>query len=396
MNILKRKELVNRIIDYDSHDWVKLLTGVRRSGKTTLIKTMIEELKRRGVSEENILYISFRSWKYEFNDYYEMYNWIKDTIDGLTGKVYLFFDDVEEYENWQGLANHFRKRESIEILAAVNHSKFYILGDCELAGRSMQFEVYPFSFKEFVEYKKQFTDDESISDMFIEYLKFGGMPETLQYDEPSDKYWILEDTFNVIKYCDFKKDSDLESFLIDDFLRYMRETFTESFSKKQLNRYLYGMFDSSTTSKCLSLLEKSKFMPNSHKLHDNYRFQLDDRYYMIDHGFFNQANHHFNYSPESLLKNIVYVELLRRGYHVFYYQKRERYIDFVATKLDKTILIQFDYIFANDNIIKNEIRDLNSYPHEHEKYIITTGDYDLREYGVKHLNIIDFLMGSEI
>ena len=396
MTILKRKALINDIISYDSRDTVKLLTGVRRSGKTTLIKSIIEELKGRGVDEENILYYSFASCKYDFGTVHDIYKAIDDKISDIAGKVYLFFDDVEEFEDWQGVVNYFRRYSDCDVCAAVNYSKFYTIGDNRLGGRSLRFEVYPFSFREFLEYKREFTDEEkSVSDFFAEYLRYGGMPEIVKLDA-EDRFWMLEAIFDEIRFCDFIKDSDVDSFRVRDFLRYMIETFTEKFSRKEINKYNYDMFDGETLSVCLNNLTSSSFMPSSNIIYDGHRFKWEEKYYLIDHGFYTQLNRFYNISPENLIRNIVFIELLRRKYRVFFTESHEKYVDFICQGHKRRIFIQFDYMFASPTVIEKEIGFLNSAAGDNEKYIITVGDYDFSDYGVKHLNVIDFLLGDEI
>lgn len=396
MGILKRSELIGHILDYDSGDWAKLLTGVRQSGKTTLIKGIIEELKNRGVSEENIIYISFYSCQFYSKTTYEIYKKISSKINDIDGKKYLFFDDVEEFEDWQYIVDVFRKKHDCEVYAGVNYSKFYTLGKNYLSGKSIRFEIYPFSFKEFVQYKRKFFDeDKSEKELFSEYLRFGGMPEVVQLKKPEEKYHILENIFNWVRYEDFIKDTDLESWRVEDFLRYVTETFTEKFSKSKINQYFEGLFDDDTLSQCLYYLGKSSFSKKSTMVY-NKRLRFDEKYYLADHGFYTQLYRHFILSPDNLIRNIIYVELLRRGFRVFFYENRENYIDFVCHSCNKTILIQFDYIFASKSIIKREIEFLDSYGKDFEKYIITTGNYDFSQYGVKHLNVIDFLVGDEI
>ncbi|WP_298525667.1 AAA family ATPase, partial [uncultured Methanobrevibacter sp.] len=221
MDVLKRDDLIEKIIDFDSRDTVLLLTGVRMSGKTTLIKSVIDELKSRGVSEGNIFYLSFRSMDYYSASSYEIYQNIKDKIDGIEGKIHLFFDHVEEFENWQFVVNSFRSWNNCDVTAAINYSQFYTLGHNSLGGRSLFLEVYPFSFKEFLQFKKEFTDeDKSDKEFFIEYLKYGGMPEVVQQKD-CEKFSLLKTIYRIIRYEDFIKEIDADSFLINDFLRYM-------------------------------------------------------------------------------------------------------------------------------------------------------------------------------
>jgi hypothetical protein len=396
MEILKRKELIGEIIDHDFRNNVKLLTGVRCVGKTTLIKSIMEELRQRDVAEENILYVSFDSPEfYRAERYCDVEASISEKLKGIEGKIYLFLDHVEEFGQWQSLANHYRKKSNFEVIAAVNYSKFYnpayknVLG-----GRSFDFEVYPFSFKEFVEFKRGISEEEkSAEELFCEYVRYGGMPEVVRA-KTDEKLSILGEIYNLVKWQDMIRDNDLEHYLVDDFLRYMVMTFTEKFSKSNMEKSLYE-FDCETLFKSQCNLKNSGFMSASNMIFSDSRWKFAEKYYLIDHGFFRHVNRCYSY-VDDLLRNIVYVELLRRGYRVFFSQTREKYIDFICQGNGREIFIQFDFMFASDNVIRKEIDFLNYYAQGHDKYIITAGDYDFSQYGIMHLNIIDFLMGDEI
>lgn len=395
MEIFKRKELINEIIDLDSRDNVKLITGVRRSGKSVLLKCIIEELENRGVNKENIVFVSFNTSEFRNLDEYEIFKRISSKIEDIDGKVYLFFDNVEESSKWQFIVNGFRMKSDCEVYAAVNYSKFYNSDEkAYLAGRCIQFEVYPFSFREFVQFDKS---DKPVNELFMEYVKYGGMPEVVQSINHSEKMWNLEVTLEEIRFADLIKNLDVDNFLVKDFLEYMIKTFSEKFSRKEINYYLYDLFPNETISQLLHMLKQSQFMIASNSQYNPRRFRLnDEKYYLVDHGFYNYVNHFWNFSIEEIIRNIIYVELVRRGFKVSFTEDREKYVDFICHTYDKTIYVQFDYLFINEDILKKEIEYLNYHAGDREKYIITTGDYDLSEYGVRHLNIIDFLLGDDI
>lgn len=397
-NILKRTELVDRIIDMELDNHVKLLTGVRGVGKSILLKQIMDELKMRGVHQDNLIFISFFSQSYRNKELRELYKSIEDKILETGGKSYLFFDDVEVFPKWQSLLNYLRVNPNCEIYAAVNYSKFFSREEkAELAGRSFKFEIFPFSFREFVDYHREFDDDISISELFMEYVRFGGMPELLQLEYSGDKLSALEQIFKIVLYQDFVKDSDMDEFLVKTFLEFMIENFTEKFSFKKAIKALYDEDEYDLINSCRYLMPYSSLMYNSNITNSlNRKISFDERYYLADHGLYNVVYRNDNYILEKLLKNIVFIELLRRGYCVFFMKDNKKTIDFVCSDFNRKIVIQFDYIFLNDEIARKEIESLNSQNFTDEKYIITTGNYDFSKFGVKHLNIIDFLLCDEI
>ena len=395
-NILKRKELIDKLMNTSVHDEIKLLKGIRYSGKTTLMKSVIDELKHSGVAEENILYISFRSHEFFYtHTSYELIQIISEKIKDLKDKVYLFFDDVEEVENWQQVVNAFKTQSNTEIYASVNFSEFYNHGKAYLAGRFVSFEVFPFSFKEFLQYHRKFEiEEKSVKELFNKYLTYGGMPEFLNSDY-NILHRDLNEILDVIKYCDIESNLEKKSYLTDYFLEFMIVFSTLTFRIKDFNRYYNDFIERDVIGNYIYFLINSMFVHES-KSSNYHKLNYNSRYYLTDHAFFNIFSFGNNTYIVEKLETIIYVELLRRGYKVFFHEHKENFVDFICSDGNKRIYIQFDYIFLNENIAKKEIEYLNNVGGDNDKYIITLGDYDFSEYDVKHLNIIDFLTGDEI
>ena len=399
MDIFKRKDLIDEVIAHNAGDHVKLLSGVRGAGKTTMLKSLMEELRNMGVSEENVICFSFSSSCFRDMSYRGAYGLLSDRIKGIKGKKYLFFDDVEQFEHWQSVLDSFRKNPDCEVFAAVNYSKFYRIGDrYPLGGKSFVFEVWPFSFREFVEYKREFCRKEyAVKELFREYLRYGGMPDIVTEKNPSLKFEYLENIKNIVKYQDLVNDSNLDGFLADSFMTFMIENFTGKLSKKQINRNCYNLFDDVTLSESLCNLKNSSFIKSSKILNDGGRFRWDEKCYLIDHGFFNQLHRfHCDFFMDEILRNVIYIELLRRRYRVFFSDRHGKFMDFICLGNGRRILIQFDYLIDNESILQRETDSFNCYGGDWDRYIITTGDYDFSAYGVRHLNVIDFLLGDEI
>ena len=167
MGILKRKDIIDRILACDAGDHVRLLKGVRGAGKTTVLKGIMEELKDRGVGEDNVFYFSLFSCHFRNMEYLEVYRALTDKFKGTEGRIYLLFDDVEAFGQWQSLLDSLRMKKNFEVIAAVNYAKLYRGDDRALGGKFISFEVYPFSFKEFVEYRMESGEEVSeIEDLF--------------------------------------------------------------------------------------------------------------------------------------------------------------------------------------------------------------------------------------
>lgn len=397
MTILQRKELMDYILDFKADNHVKMIRGVRGAGKTTLLKSMAGELENRGVDSQNIFYISLLLHDFRNKNHCDVWKELKRRFEGIEGKIYLFFDDVEYFDEWRQLLDSFRIKGNFEVYVAVNYSRFHNPPERNpLGGRTFDFELYPFSFKEFVEYKKLCDSKKSIQELFDEYVEFGGMPDIVTEEDIAIKDQVLENIINIVKYQDLAKNTECEPFLADKFLEYMISTFTEKFSHEKINRQSYDIFDSDTLRELKHHLKHSDFMHASQVPFYSFRCSWDEKYYLTDHGFFSRLSMFSREYIDEILKNIIYIELLRRGYKVFFTEKQEKYVDFIATKWNKRVYIQFDRVFATDSIIRREVDFLNYHAWDRDKYIITAGNYDLSGYGVRHLNIIDFLLGDEI
>ena len=389
MNIVKRKELVNSIMDCKTDYKVKLLCGVRGCGKSTLLDLIIEELKRRGVREDKIFKFSFFSCKLKNKSYTELYEYIAGKI---TEKSYLFFDDVDSFDRWQSILYFLGKDFDCEVYAAVNYSQFFTKEDrFYLIGKSQSFNICPFSFKEFVEYHNEFgSENKSTRKLFSDYVKIGGMPDLFE------KHINHNDLLDFIVNQEFSKVTGVRGFSCREFLEYMIFNFTDVFSRRDIERYEYLDLNNNELNSLLYVLNNSQFMLESGVAFDSNSFNLKTKYYLIDHGFYKLVYHNHLHVFQRIIKNIIFVELLQRGYKVFFKQKRGVYVDFICHNFKRHIAIQFNSVILNEHIIQREIDDLNTVPDYFEKYIITTSDYDLSDYGIKHLNVIDFLLGDEI
>ena len=408
-NLIKRDAYVNQLKDYIDSDFVKVYIGIRRSGKTSLMYNIIDELKSMGVKDENIIYISFESREYTYIDNSEQLDEIiYNKVKNLEGKIYLFFDEIQQVKDWEKSINSYRVSIDSDIYITGSNSKL-LSGELAtlLTGRYLTINVYPFSFKEFLQYKNEIEDveitDNSINELYDDYFNFGGMPGILSLGSEEFKRLALKDIYNSILFEDVVSRFKINNVdLLQRFTRYMISSTGEIFSSKSIKNYLKSnnIYTSQDT-----LLKYNEYLFQSFFISKCKFFELKGRkemkilgkYYLMDHGFHHALIEDNILKVTKILENIVYVELLRRGYNVNVGRNSDnREVDFVCEKSGKYKYIQVSYRLTSEETLNREITPLLKIPDKYESILITTENHDFSKEGVKHLNIIEFLCGDDI
>ena len=406
--LMKRADYVNKLKDYVDTDFVKAYIGIRRSGKTSLMYNIIDELKKEGINDENIIFISFESREYNHIDNWEeldeiIFRKVKD----IEGKIYLFFDEIQQVKGWEKSINSYRFSIDCDIYITGSNSK---LLSSELAtlltGRYLTINVYPFSFKEFLQYKNEIEGVElsadSINELYEEYFNFGGMPGILSLGSDEFKKLALKDIYNSILLEDVVSRFNINNIdLLQRFTRYMIGSTGEIFSSKSVNNYLKsnGIYTSQDTLLRYNEYLKQSFLISKCKcfeLKGKREMKILGKYYLTDHGFHHALIEDNALKVTKILENIVYVELLRRGYKVNVGRNKDNTeVDFVCEKSGKYKYVQVSYRLTSEKTLDREITPILRIPDKYESILITTEKHDFSKSGVKHLNIIDFLLSSD-
>jgi len=407
--LIKRETYINQLKDYVNTDFVKAYIGIRRSGKTSLMYNFIDELKSMGVEDENIIFISLESREYAHIDStQQLDNIIYDKVKNIEGKVYLFFDEIQQVNGWEKSINSYRVSIDSDIYITGSNSKL-LSGELAtlLTGRYLTINVYPFSFKEFLQYKNEIEDveltDDSIRKLYDEYFNFGGMPGIMTLGSNEFKENALKDIYNSILFEDVVSRFKINNIdLLQRFARYMTSSTGEIFSSKSIKNYLKSnnIYTSQDT-----LLKYNEYMKQSFFISKCKCFELKGRremkilgkYYLMDHGFHHALIEDNILKVTKILENIVYVELLRRGYKINVGRNADNSeVDFVCEKSGKYKYIQVSYRLTSEKTLNREITPLLKIPDKYESILITAENHDFSKDGVKHLNIIDFLCGDDL
>ena len=407
--LIKRDAYVSKLKDYVNTDFVKVYIGIRRSGKTSLMHNIIDELKLMGVKDENIIFISFESREYVHIDSSQQLDEIIFNItENIEGKVYLFFDEIQQVKGWEKSINSYRVSIDCDIYITGSNSKL-LSGELAtlLTGRYLTINVYPFSFKEFLQYKNEIEGIEltkdSINKLYDDYFNFGGMPGILSLGSDEFRKSALKDIFSSILFEDVVSRFKIKNIdLLQRFSRYMCSSTGEIFSSKSIKNYLKSnnVYTSQDT-----LLNYNEYLKQSFFISKCKCFELKGKkemkilgkYYLTDHGFHHALIEDNILKVTKILENIVYVELLRRGYNVNVGRNSDNTeVDFVCEKSGKYKYVQVSYRLTNEKTLTREITPLLKIPDKYESILITTEDYNFSKDGVKHLNIIDFLIGDDL
>ena len=399
--MVKRDLYLNRISSLIDKDIIKVIVGVRRCGKSYMFNLIIDELIKRGVGEDNILLINFESAKYRnVSNPRELDLLVAELTKDMNGKIYMFFDEIQNVDEWEKSINSYRIDYDCDIYLTGSNSKL-LSGELatHLAGRYMEIKMYPFSFKEFLDYKKSSPNKE----LFNEYLVYGGFPFLLSLNNETDKTEYLNDIFNSIFLKDVIgryniRDASLLSRIVDFILDntgkivsaksisdYLRKKEKIKVSPKTIYNYLDYL-----SSACLICKVQREDLEGKKIL------SINEKYYCVDQGF-NQIRIGRNQVNNGrIMENMVYFELLRRGYDVTIGIVGDYEIDFVGKKMGEKIYVQVTRELSNDDTIEREFRPLLLVRDNYPKYVISTDDFDMSHDGIKHKNIIDFLLDDEI
>lgn len=388
-------------------DDVKIITGVRRSGKTHLIKTFMEELKNRNIPEENIIYISLETGKYRHisNDT-QLDEIIYKLSENKKGKLYLFFDEIHKVKNWEEAINSYRVDFDTDIYVTGSYAR--ILGGINrtvLSGRYVTVKIHPFSYTEYLHYheEKGLTIDTTTElKLFEEYLIYGGMPGHLKYEGSDEKEDYLLDVYNSIMLNDiFDLEKITSTDLYQRLIEYVITNIGNLFSINSIKKYLKSEGRNSHPDTIMNYI---LYATNAYLIYQVKRENIKkkeilktlEKYYVVDIGFYNLLVDNEERDRGFILENIIYLELLRRGYEITIGNIKQNEVDFLCRKKRNKIYIQVSESILDETTRKRELKSLQLIPDNYPKYVLTMDNYDYSQNGITHMNIIEFLKNKNI
>lgn len=399
--MLKREKYLNKLIDSKDLNLIKVITGVRRSGKSTLLLQYREYLISQKINKENIIYMNFESadW-YNIKDYKDLYSYIKENIN--KGKNYILLDEVQNVSMWEKAVNSLLVDIDCDIY--ITGSNAYLLSSeltTLLAGRILTIKIYPFSFKEFLS-EYPFKNDEDKYDKFDKYLKFGGMPMLVNMNDNED---LMISYLNDIKEVVLKKDiinrNNIKDIVfLDNLIKYMSTCIGNLTTPNAIAEFMKksgSNITNETVDSYLKMIENAYFIYRvpRYELKSKQLLKTQGKYYFVDNGLKNIISGFSSYDTGSSYENLIYIELLRRGYEVYVGKYNDTEIDFIAIKPDEKIYFQVSRSILDEKVEEREKKSLLSINDNYRKVILTMDKVKNKEIdGIEVINIIDFLMSE--
>lgn len=393
--MLKRVKYLNKLIQYKDTEFIKVITGVRRSGKSTLLALFRQYIKANG--SNNIIFINFEHPDtFDMRDYKSLYEYIRLNVHE-EGKVYFLFDEIQEVEGWQKLVNGLRIAYDCDIYITGSNASL-LSGELStyLTGRYVEIEMYPFTFSEIIEFKNIHSEKE-IQEAFNDYLKYGGFPSIINLDDELLKHEVLRGIYNSVILKDVSLRANIED--VDMLLRislYLMDNIGNPISTNSVANYIRNQGYKTSFERVdsyLNLLENAFifYKAQRYDLRGKERLKTLGKYYVVDLGLRNTMLQRTTTNRGSQLENIVYLKLLNDGFNVFVGKYDKYEIDFVCFKNDEVKYVQVAYELPTDN--DRESRNLLLIKENYEKIIITMNYLDVGiNNGIRVVHIIDFLL----
>lgn len=403
--MIVRERYMRIIRDFIDKPVVKVITGMRRSGKSALLELTRGELISRGVDKNNIIFMNFESLRYEaLKDYRALYAEVMRRAEMAEGRVYILLDEIQEVDAWEQVINSFRVDLDCDIYVTGSNAKL-LSGELAtlLAGRYVEIRVYPLDFHEFLDFAAQNEDEAKLSrsEQFADFLRFGGLPgiHLMKWDEERLTQY-LHDIYNSVLLKDvIARNKIRDTALLESIILYLMDNVGNTFSSKTISDFLKSQGRKLSTETVYNYL---KALENAFLIHKAVRFDIkgkrlletQEKYYLSDLGLRHAVMGYRDNDIAGILENTVYLELLRRGYTVRIGKQGVAEVDFVAERADERIYIQVCYVLTPENTDR-EFAPLEEIQDNYEKVVISTDTLlRINRGGIKQKNIIDFLMES--
>lgn len=395
-----RENYLNLLIDAKDTEFIKVITGVRRSGKSTLLLMYKEYLLNNSVNENEIIYINFESAMYDYiRNYKDLYEEIKSRLSKR--KTYILLDEVQIVDEWEKAINSLNIDFDVDIY--ITGSNAYLLSSelaTLLSGRYIEIKMYPLSFKEFLKFNEY--DANNIEEKFYEYLKYGGLPAITQIKDKNNLIMVyLNDIYNTIIKKDIIERNKIKDIsLLENIVKYVSANIGSPISANKISDYLNSnkiteKSNHSTIDNYLKMLENAFIIYKADRSDIKSKALLKTlgKYYIADTGLRNIILGFRNIDEGHLIENVVYLELLRRGFKVNIGKTLEYEVDFIAENPDEIKYYQVSQSIKEDLVRERELRSLESIQDNYEKIILTMDKSINKDYnGIKVKNIIDFLL----
>ena len=396
MDYTSREKYINKIKALINKPVIKILTGMRRSGKSSLLHIIKDEILK-DVADENKIYINFEATNLlSINNVNSLLEYLKPLLEDVKGKVYFFFDEIQVIDGWKEVISDLKHNRDYDIFLTSSNKKLI----SSLSEEYVEFEIQPFTFSEF---KKTFENMElSKENLFYKFIQLGGLPFLKYFDlDETPSFEYLNDIYNTVLVKDVLQYNNIRDVdLFNHIFSYVLTNIGQSFSASSIKTYLKNKNKNISVDTILNYLEYCniafliKKVPRYDVLSKK-TLKIDEKYYLTDHGFRQATGFPITQDIERILENIVYIELLSRGYEVKVGKVKDKEINFIAKKEKSLSYYQISYKIRDEKTRERIFETYNSVTDNFPKYVLSMDHSNFSQDGVIHKNIIDFLLEDE-
>lgn len=402
--MISRPIYTDKIMAYTDTPFVKVLTGVRRCGKSTILKMIMEKLQNeRSIPKEQIVSMRFDSMEYDDMNAKQMFETVKAKLcDG--GRTYFFFDEVQEIDGWEKVVNSLASDYDVDIYVTGSNSRMMSSEiSTYLTGRYISFRIFPLSFEEYLTFRKEYTELKDVHTELADYIRLGGFPAThLRAYSQDEVYTIVRDIYNSTIFSDIVRRNQIRK--VDQLERVVKYTFSNvgnTFSAKSISDYLkseHRKIDNETVYSYLEKLEKAYLLHrcSRYDLQGKEILKTQEKFYLADTSLRYSVLGYDQDSVASSLENVVYLELCRRGYDVNIGKTSDGEIDFIAQRQGEKIYVQVTQEIRSEKTERREYDRLLEIRDNYPKYVLRTDEFAGGNYkGIKSMHVADFLLSKE-
>ena len=396
MDYIIREKYISKIKPFINKPVLKILTGMRRVGKSSLLHIIKDEILK-DVADENKIYINFEATNLlSINNVNSLLEYLKPLLEDVKGKVYFFFDEIQVIDGWEEVISDLKHNRDYDIFLTSSNKKLI----SSLSEKYVEFEIQPFTFSEF---KKAFENMElSKENLFYKFIQLGGLPFLKYFDlDETPSFEYLNDIYNTVLVKDVLQYNNIRDVdLFNHIFSYVLTNIGQSFSASSIKTYLKNKNKNISVDTILNYLEYCniafliKKVPRYDVLSKK-TLKIDEKYYLTDHGFRQATGFPITQDIERILENIVYIELLSRGYEVKVGKVKDKEINFIAKKEKSLSYYQISYKIRDEKTRERIFETYNSVTDNFPKYVLSMDHFNFSQDGVIHKNIIDFLLEDE-
>ena len=396
MDYIIREKYISKIKPFINKPVLKILTGMRRVGKSSLLHIIKDEILK-DVADENKIYINFEATNLlSINNANSLLEYLKPLLEDVKGKVYFFFDEIQVIDGWEEVISDLKHNRDYDIFLTSSNKKLI----SNLSVKYVEFEIQPFTFSEF---KKAFENMElSKENLFYKFIQLGGLPFLKYFDlDETPSFEYLNDIYNTVLVKDVLQYNNIRDVdLFNHIFSYVLTNIGQSFSASSIKTYLKNKNKNISVDTILNYLEYCniafliKKVPR-YDILSKKTLKVDEKYYLTDHGFRQATGFPITQDIERILENIVYIELLSRGYEVKVGKVKDKEINFIAKKEKSLSFYQISYKIRDEKTRERIFETYNSVTDNFPKYVLSMDHSNFSQDGVIHKNIIDFLLEDE-